>query len=127
MFKKHKAMKSLPAHLYAMVQIQAQCSSWLHLCLLIFYALWFVLFFILIFTDRIYHWAMVLNLLVILSFFPFQMITPKKSLAKIFLKFNIRPSHCGACEYDLRATEGDTCPECGSELAPKTPVELPSP
>jgi hypothetical protein len=117
-------MQSLPSHLRAMVHVQALCFSWLHLCLLIFYAIWVVFFFILIFTDRIYQWAMIVNLLAILSFFPFQMITPKRHLAKVFLKFKIRPSHCGFCEYDLRATEGNTCPECGTDLVPKDQTEF---
>lgn len=123
MFKKHKAIQNLPAHQHAWVHLKALSTSWFHLCLLIVYTLWFIFFFILIFNDRIHLWALIVNLIVILSFFPFQMVTPKKRLAEAFLKLNIRPSHCGYCEYDLRATEGDSCPECGTRLVAKDKTE----
>jgi len=101
MFEKHKAIQSLPAHLHAKITWTAISSSWIHLCLLGFYTIWFVAYFILIFSDRHNMWAAIAYLLVVLSFFPFQMIAPKQRLAKAFLKLNIRPSHCVYCEYDL--------------------------
>jgi hypothetical protein len=122
LFDKHKAMQSLPAHRHARVNWTAIVSSPIHLGLLCFYILWFVAYFVLIFTGRHNLWLGIANLIVVISFFPFQLITPKRRLARAFLKLNIRPSHCGYCEYDLRATEGDTCPECGTRLAPKCPV-----
>ena len=123
LFSKHKAIQNLPAHQHALVNLLAICGSRLHVCLTILYLLWFAFYFVLIFTDRHSLWAGSVNLLVVLSFFPFQSVTPKRHLAAVFLKLNIRPSHCGSCEYDLRGTDGDACPECGAQLVPKTETE----
>ena len=127
MFKKHKAIQSLPAYQHALVNLLAICTSKLHLCVLIFYFLWFGFYFTLIFTDNHSLWAGFVNLAVVISFFPFQSVTPKRHLASVFMKLKIRPSYCGSCEYDLRGTDGDTCPECGARLVPKSSMPTDQP
>jgi hypothetical protein len=119
MFAKHKAFQNLPAHLHAKVHWATLRSSRLYLGCVGFYLLWFVFSFTLIFLDQHSFVLWIANLVVVISMFPFQQITLNRRLAAALLKLNIRPSYCGYCEYDLRATEADTCPECGCKLAPQ--------
>ncbi|MEX0655751.1 MAG: hypothetical protein WD534_03235 [Phycisphaeraceae bacterium] len=42
----------------------------------------------------------------------------RRKLKQLMLEQGLRPSSCLDCGYDLRATEGDTCPECGGQIAP---------
>lgn len=43
----------------------------------------------------------------------------KRNLVLALLMSDIRPPYCAGCEYDLRATHGNKCPECGAQLAPE--------
>lgn len=122
-FDNHKAMQDLPARVRKKVYWTAFRSSKLHLCLLGCYVVWFMVYVALIFLDMHSLWSMIVTGLVFISMYPFQLIGPKRRLATAFLRLNIWPSHCGYCEYDLQATEGDTCPECGTKLAPKATTE----
>jgi hypothetical protein len=116
-------MQSQPAHLQRKVYWRTLRSSKLHVCLLGGYVVWAVVYVALIILDMHSLWTSIVTIVVIGSMYPFQLIGPKRRLATAFLKLNIRPSHCGYCEYDLQASDGDTCPECGTKLAPKATTE----
>ena len=123
MFKKHKAMQSVPAHQRPLVNLLAICQSKLHIGISVLFLLWFGVYITVVIIDQHNMWFGIANMLIVLSFLPFQSSTPKRHLGAAFLKLNIRPSHCGRCEYDLRGTDGDNCPECGAQLVPKNTEE----
>ena len=124
MFDQHQAMQSQQAHLQRKVHWQALRSSPWHLGMLAVYAVWAVIYITLIILDRHGLWSGIVTVLMIISMYPFQLIPPRRRLATAFLRLNIRPTHCGYCEYDLQASDGDTCPECGTPLAPKIPSDV---
>lgn len=101
-------------------------SSNFYLCFVLLYFAWFMVCFASIYLGYNTFFLAIINLLVVISTFPFARFVFKRRLAATFMKLNIRPSHCGHCEYDLRATEGDTCPECGTKLVPREFSETPN-
>ena len=46
----------------------------------------------------------------------------RRILLRVLKEGQIRPAFCIACGYDLRATRGDTCPECGQHNGPRPPT-----
>lgn len=119
MFDNHKAMQSLDAHLRSKVYWQTLRSSTLHLCIIGINVVWAVVYITLIYLDRHGLWSAMVTLFMVILWYPFEWIKPRRRLAAAFLKMNIRPSHCAYCEYDLRGSPGDTCTECGTRLAPQ--------
>jgi hypothetical protein len=118
----HKAMQDLPTPVRRKVYWRTLRSSRLHMCLLGCSIVWGAVYVTLLILDMHDLWSGILTVLVIGSMYPLQMIQPRRRLATALLEMNVRPSHCGYCEYDLQATTAEHCPECGSRLAPGPPT-----
>lgn len=90
---------------------------------MVVYLVWTVFFVFIIYSDRIpikdRTYFMFANMVMILSMWPVSLFVTRRRMAQVFRELGIRPSHCGRCEYDLRATDSNQCPECGEELVPK--------
>lgn len=127
MFDSHKAMQSLPANLSREVYWKTIRSSALHMCLIGVSVAWATAYVAMIVFDRHSLWSAMVTSFMFILWYPFEWIKPRRQLAASFLKMNIRPSHCAYCEFDLRGTDGDACPECGTRLALKTNVEVSEP
>lgn len=123
LFYNHKAMQSLPGPLRTQVHWTTLFLSKYHLLGIGICLLWVLVYCILIFSYNHRMWSSVVTLFMAVLMYPLQLIKPRRCLVAAFLKLNIRPSHCPFCEYDLRETHGDSCPECGSQLAAEADVE----
>jgi len=116
LFDNHKAMQSLPPRLQKKIAWATLVSSKPHLWVFGLCLAWLVLYAVMLFLDRHTFWISTGMLLFVIALFLLELYKPRRRLATAFLKLHIRPSHCPCCEYDLRATQGDTCPECGTHL-----------
>lgn len=119
---RHPATRSLPDHLRRRIHWRIIRSSRIHLCLLGLCLIGGAAGVILLILDRSLAFAIV-ALLVTVLMYPLELMGHRRRLATALLKLGIRPSHCGSCEYDLRATKGESCPECGTRIAPRTTAD----
>ena len=49
----------------------------------------------------------------------------RHALRDVLRDRQIRPATCFGCGYDLRATPGDACPECGQPIDGRSPASSP--
>jgi multisubunit Na+/H+ antiporter MnhE subunit len=123
LFDHHKAMQDLPVEQRRKAYWKTLSSSKFHLWLLGLYLAWAVALIISLLLDRDTFEFSIATLIVVITMFPFQLIKPKRQLAEVLVKMNIRPSHCPCCQHDLQATADDTCPQCSTRLAPQTDTD----